>query len=771
MPTVPYSPVPTVTPSTSSPADYITTQASPNEAGAQIGQAAEGLGAKLVQAGAETVGTAEQYQVRANNIAVDKSYYDYQAQVNAKLAGDPKDPNDHGYFGLHGQAAVDARPALDQSLEDIRQSMKSNLGNQAQQLEFDSQTKRLSMYTAQRIDSKFEQEFNNAAIQSNQAGAAVRARSAAIDPYNTDHIQALLTDDAAKADAKSALMGANPNTPEGAAIFANNRTQGRQAIFESVAVSRGNLNPSDAVSFLAANKDEFAPEVWRNLTDQFKTGADRQAVAAGVSSVMGGANTGPVVNKSLPPEAQRLLPALSGGEGNYGSPAPAGDKSGQPIPNNRYQFLRATWQTAAPAAGVDPNDHSPPAQDAVAWQHAQDVYKANTGGNLQADIAAGGNEAKISAALNKVWPSLPGGKEQNTTLPQFTARMAGSTNAHDPAPYGLEFQQMQTARDKATALFPNRPDLQRQMVDGVWQEIQQTNTLQAKYEAEQAKGLRDAQQAAGNTFIKQIMTDPKSLDLPALQASPLTWEQKNDLYNIAQRQLKETASDHDAKTYGPGFWSAYQQVHSTDPSNKINDPSQLWSRGGPNGDLSLAGIEKLTQEITSSKTPEGASYSKTVEDYLSAAHVAISGHGMFGGQRDATGEMNFARFIPSAFAEIEKERQAGMSPAMMMKKGGALDQLVQQSTRSPAQMMKDMLGDNNPDLPGSETPSGAAPAPTARVPIDLTTPAGITSAYKAGHFGVGPGAYDKAAAELQRRGFVKLPPAPVPAPSAPTDER
>lgn len=756
-------------------------QASPQDFGAQVGQSAEKLGSTLEQAGTETVGTAGQYQQRQNNIKIDGAYYSLLAQHNAKLAGDPSVPGDTGYFGLHGQAAVDARPALDQSLEDIRQNIRAGLDNDAQRLEFDQQSRRLAMNTTSRIDSKYEMESNNAAQLSNDFGAAARNRSVAIDPYNTENLQHQLADDDVKQRAQAALKGADPNTPEGAAVYAGFVQHGRQNLFRTDAVAMGNLNPVDAVKFLNENRGEFDPEMWRQLTDQFKTGADRQAVAAGVAGVVGhpvsasgingGSNTGPIANPSLPPEAQKFLPALSGGEGNYASPAPTGDRSGQPIANNRYQFLRATWNGAASAAGVDVGDTSPQAQDTVAWDHARAVYKANTGGNLQADIAAGGNEAKIAGALNKVWPSLPGGSEQNTTLAQFSARLGSGpggapapSSPHSPAPYGLEFTQMQTAREQAATQFPNRPDLQRQMIDGVWQDIQQTNTLQAKYEAEQAKQLRDTQQAAGNTFLKQILTDPKSLDLPALEASPLTWEQKNDLYNVAQAHLKETATDREAKTYGSGFWSAYQQVHSTDPATRINDPSQLWSRGGPNGDLSLAGIDKLTQEITSSKTPEGASNNKTVENYLSAAHVAISGHGMFNGQRDAVGEMNFARFIPSAFAEIEKEKQAGMSPAMMMQKGGALDQLVKQSTRSPQQMMRDMMGDNNPELPG------AAPgtAPAAPAPPDLTTAAGISAAYKAGHFGVGPQAYDRATAELQRRGLAKAPVAVAPAPTVPT---
>jgi hypothetical protein len=352
----------------------------------------------------------------------------------------------------------------------------------------------------------------------------------------------------------------------------------------------------------------------------------------------------------------------------------------------------------------------------------------------------------------------------------------GQPPSHDPAPYGIEFQRMQIARTQAAQKFPNDQLAQREWVDGVWQQIQQTNVMQAKYEAEQAKALRDGQQAEGQAVFNSILKDPAHFDTTLLSnAKYLTWEQKNDLSNIAQKHFADTAGGKESLAYGPGFWSAYQQVHSSDPAQKINDPSQLWGRGGPNGDLSLAGIDKLTQEISSSRTPEGAAYAETTKSYLASAHVAISGHGMMGGQRDSVGEMNFTRFLPAAFAEMDKERQAGESPGQMMAKDGPLMKLVDQYKRSPAQMMHDMLGDNNPDLgaaagtgtpaAGAGTPAtGAAPAPK----WDLTTPAGVNDAYRRGYFGVGQAAYDAAAGELLRRGFVRDPNAGPPAPAVPT---
>jgi hypothetical protein len=789
MPQVPYSPVPGVTPSASVPGDYFSQQATPADFGSQVGAAVLGLGQQAEKAGEVAGEIAVQQQQRANNIAVDKAYNGFQDQTNAMLAGDPNKPGDQGYFGLRGQAAVDARAGLVQSLEDSRQAIKDGLGNQAQQLAFEEQSRRLSMYTAQRIDAKYEQEFTSAALLDNQAGAAIRARSAAIDYNNEGHFQALLADDGAKADAKSAMQGADPHTEAGAAIFAYNRMEGAQALYLSRAVAMGNADPAAGLAFVQANADKFDAISLHRLTDEFNPKAKNQAVAAGISQTMaaplpGGApvaGTPAALDADTRTRAQLVHDtAVQQGASDdeaWGWAANAVHESGakaapEPgdggISHGMFQLNKdqlAKYQAT--------HDGHLPEQDSVATQ--LQFARTQASPSLTGAQGPGGYAAAISTGFE-----VPAGGQTEAANRAATADAlagpAGGTgqvpgagaapSGHDATSYGVEFQRMQMARTEAQRLFPNDQLAQRQMVDGVWQEIQQANTLQAKYEAEQAKATRDAQQAVGQTFINQILTDPKSFDPVALSKAPaLTWEQKNDLFNIAQRRLRDVAGGKEAQDYGPGFWAAFQQVHADakDP-NRITYPSQLWGRGGPNGDLSLAGIKVLTGEIDGARTPEGAAMGKTVESYLSSAHLAISGHGMMGGARDPVGEMNFTRFLPAAFAEIEKEKAAGMSPVQMMQQGGPLDQLVKQATRSPAQMMQDMLGANNPDLPetGAGGSGGTAAAGAGKAPVDLTTAAGVTAAYKSGYFGVGPAAYDKAAAELRNRGFVKPPAAAAP---------
>jgi hypothetical protein len=767
---VPYSVVPDVSAQTRQPADYFTQQATPADFGAQVGAANQNLGKNIEQAGTVAIDAATQLQIRHNNIKTDDAYQQMLNLNNTVLQGNPDVPGDTGYFGMRGKDAVNGRAAALQLLDSGRQSILGGLENDAQKLAFDEQSRRLLAYSNQRIGDHYEQQYTEYGKQNAAAIQTGLERSVGIDYDNDAHFQKALVDAQANADKQSALEGASDE------VFQQNRITAGQGLLTARAVAMGTQNPSAGLAFVQKNASQFDPMTLHRLTQEFKTGSDQQAVAGAVNNVM----ASPIGMVAYPTSASidQLQNAIHGQESGGAATAPTsvtGARGG-------YQIQPATFQMyAEPGENIDnPTDNAN-----VAKRVITDLYQKAGGDPARVAVGYFAGPQNI-APPGSVTPWLadksdPNGVKTSTYVNQVMARLGGSStppgaptadpNAptpHSPVPFSLEFQRMDAARQQAAQQFPNRPDLQKAVVEQVWSQIQQTNALQAKYEAEQAKATRDAQQAAGNQVMKQLLTDPKSFDPAALASNDaLTWEQKNDLYNIAQRHLQESAGGKEAQTYGPGFWQAYQQVHSSDPTQKINDPSQLWSRGGPNGDLTLAGIDKLTAELQSSKSPEGAAYAEAQKSYLAAAHVAISGHGAFGGQRDAIGEMNFARFLPAAFDEMAKDRAAGMTAGQMLAKGSPLDLLVQQYKRSPAQMMRDMMGDSNLGaLPGAPLDDGTPAPATPAKPADLTTKDGIAAAYKNGYFGVGPAAYDKAAAELMRRGLFKPPPA-TPSPAVP----
>lgn len=63
-----------------------------------------------------------------------------------------------------------------------------------------------------------------------------------------------------------------------------------------------------------------------------------------------------------------------------------------------FQFQPGTWEGLAKTYGLD--FRSPADQNAAAWYHAQDTYRAETGGDLSAAIKAG-DYSSIEAALGR----------------------------------------------------------------------------------------------------------------------------------------------------------------------------------------------------------------------------------------------------------------------------------------------------------------------------------------------------------------------------------
>lgn len=144
---------------------------------------------------------------------------------------------------------------------------------------------------------------------------------------------------------------------------------------------------------------------------------------------------------ALPPEAYALLDTISGTEsaGNYnvmygGKTFDSYDDHPRQLftiergPNKgkkssaagRYQFIRDTWDDQARKLGL--KDFSPEAQDAAAWNLAQEKY-----GRGLMSVLRSGDPNKIAAvgnALRKQWTSLPGGIEAGTNASKFARAYA-----------------------------------------------------------------------------------------------------------------------------------------------------------------------------------------------------------------------------------------------------------------------------------------------------------------------------------------------------------
>jgi hypothetical protein len=142
-----------------------------------------------------------------------------------------------------------------------------------------------------------------------------------------------------------------------------------------------------------------------------------------------GKNTfSPTADAAMPPEQRAFLDALSRGEssGDYGARNPNSTAHG------RYQFIDSTDAEVSAKTALPGQD--PVSQDRKAWFLASRTYMQSTGRDLGNDLKSGGHEAQIASALNRIWPSLPGGSQQNTSLPDWLNNLRSANMAYQNPP-------------------------------------------------------------------------------------------------------------------------------------------------------------------------------------------------------------------------------------------------------------------------------------------------------------------------------------------------
>lgn len=161
-------------------------------------------------------------------------------------------------------------------------------------------------------------------------------------------------------------------------------------------------------------------------------------------SWLGGNGPEPTADTTMTPAKRAFLDALSMGEsgGRYDAKNPNSSAHG------RYQFIDSTDRDVSQKTGIFGND--PASQDRKAWYLAATTYGRNTGRDLEADLRAGGRDQEIAAALNKVWPSLPGGSQQNTDARRWSTRIADAVAANR----GQQIATSPTPIDPALRLRP-----------------------------------------------------------------------------------------------------------------------------------------------------------------------------------------------------------------------------------------------------------------------------------------------------------------------------
>lgn len=169
----------------------------------------------------------------------------------------------------------------------------------------------------------------------------------------------------------------------------------------------------------------------------------------------------------------------------------------------KYQFLKPTWEEQAKKLGLP--DFSPGSQDAAAWNLSKEVYKAKTGGDLEADLAKADDTGlqKIAGLMSGTWTSLPGGIEQGVDGQGFVNSFRQNQGA------GASPTAQQPVR-LAQASGPSLNDM-LQLYSDPWTSPEQKSVLQLYIQQEMQKADPAwQQQREKNQLEIDALKNPKS---------------------------------------------------------------------------------------------------------------------------------------------------------------------------------------------------------------------------------------------------------------------
>ena len=183
---------------------------------------------------------------------------------------------------------------------------------------------------------------------------------------------------------------------------------------------------------------------WRKATAKEKQGhlrtlnRQRPSTTSNTSTRSGG-----VTNRNIPPHGKAFLEAIAGAEGWWDSVNPRKRVKGletMTFPQARKAALAIKGGTSAMGryqnkptyngvnvlkvraqqAGLNYETaiFSPENQNLITWVYAQRMYKNKGHGDLEADLKAG-KIKEVAARLGGIWPSLPGGSQQNVHTKNF----------------------------------------------------------------------------------------------------------------------------------------------------------------------------------------------------------------------------------------------------------------------------------------------------------------------------------------------------------------
>lgn len=277
--------VPSVSPAPTPGGDYQQISGvSPDAFGAGVGRAESQLGATAETAARGLESIAIEQQKLTNQVAANNSTNYVMDEVTKVLHGDPNVPGDVGYYGKKGIDAVNARQTTAKQLDDLITGARSKLGNPRQQIEFDSETRRMRNYWMGEIGRHYDQQLTVSAVNSAKAGQDLAGQGMASAAANGDMAGFSL-------NVENMMKGA---MREGAAQgWTQEQYDAKFGDIRSIATkqwveSRAVTDPAGAKEFLEHNKDALRGDEYAQLSRMVKTHADHAVANEFVNGIRRG---------------------------------------------------------------------------------------------------------------------------------------------------------------------------------------------------------------------------------------------------------------------------------------------------------------------------------------------------------------------------------------------------------------------------------------------------------------------------------------------------
>lgn len=702
----------TVLPEVATPDDYAHVQASPAAFGGLIAQGAQEAGAGASKAGA-FFGQVNADQVSNN----------FQSQASTLV---------ENYKKLQGQDALNAQPQVTSDLDNLLKTSRSQLNTPEEQLQFDDFSRRYRTYLNSDIGQHYDQQFLTHAISVNATSEnlALQDAAKAADSNNPDGI-AHATSDLINARIKQLQVRGEDdsqsrlNTVNGAkqdVLKVQLATIGATDPDRALSILQKNQN------IAGTDYGQLYNEFKAKADKQFGISKSTELLGQAASGTVPPASPTPASDdaatliKGAESFRQNAYWDVNHWRTGYGSDTiTLADGTVQPVTamtqvtqaDAERDLSRRVQQTQTGIQGeigsqtwngLAPNVKASLTSVAYNYGHlpASVVAAVRTGdpGNVAEAIMAlgsdngGVNQARrLSEAANVLGRFGPSGVETTTgaaplvQLPpeaqgapapplqpdlESTAAPLPAVASSQTAPVAVSAPPSLKAdvfsRILADPDLAKRPEAQAEALANASRLI----TAKQIADAQNEKDRKDASDKAFGGYVTQaLQTNANYSDiLGKVRDDPNLLPETKLAFGKTLEKGADVGVEEATKTYGPGFWALKNRLSLPlgDP-NRISDPQELLSHAGPGGDLTLAGVDKLSSYVRSNtRSVDDANVNRSIlsMEHYANSQVSFDQEITFPGfppKSDPVGKAIFeAQFLPAYEHTVDNWIKSGKDP-------------------------------------------------------------------------------------------------------------